>query len=375
MRLAAKKRGDRRKSLRLSVGEALGMTPRRGEASNLHEARALQMGRAAAANLDEHRLAGRKGKGRHGKTRHSRGRSLPPKARPAKSAGPAKRNKAKSVHGTPRRASQVRNSLEARELTRDIFNSGDDDTDDGMTTPPPPLDGDDESVSEGKEEDGPVSNDKRLSLIATPASQRSPWEPRDDEFIAPEGDPSVYDDDDDGDYAPSRSTDTDESNEPRRGARKRREAREDHVPNPAGIPFVGPRRGAVRGRPAGYPGAVQAGARKTSPVDAEAVMEPGARKPGSPMGGRAGGRENDGIRVTARYNSMEAQPRTPETPRTQRKGKERERAKWRHSRKKQKKSTKKHRKRDYKKPSKKQKKRKKQKERIRWGTSRWNTVK
>ena len=201
MRLAAKQRDNRRETTRLSVGEALGMTPRRGEASNLHEARALQMGRAAAANLDEHRLAGRKGKGRHGKTKHSRGRSLPPRARPAKPAGPAKRNKAESVHGTPRRSSRGRESLEAEKLTEEIFDSDDDDTDDGMMTPPPPLDGDDDSMSEGKEEELPVSKDTRLSLIATPASQRgTPWEPRDAEFIAPEGTPSVYDNDDDDDY-------------------------------------------------------------------------------------------------------------------------------------------------------------------------------
>ena len=70
----------------MSVGEAMGVTPRRGKATNLSEARALQNGRAAAAERDEHRLAGRKGKSRGAKTRRSRSGSLPPRAKPARSA-------------------------------------------------------------------------------------------------------------------------------------------------------------------------------------------------------------------------------------------------------------------------------------------------
>ena len=125
MRLAAKKRHSRRKGDRMSVGEAMGVTPSRGKATNLSEARALQNGRAAAAERDEHRSAGRKGKGRGAKTRRSRSDSLPPRAKPARPAKPYKRNKrAKSVSGTPRRASQVRNSLEARKLTEDVFAAG-----------------------------------------------------------------------------------------------------------------------------------------------------------------------------------------------------------------------------------------------------------
>ena len=60
--------------------------------------------------------------------------------------------------------SQVRNSLEARELTRGIFDSSndddDDDTDDETKTPMPALDGSDDTdfISEGKEEE-PTSKD------------------------------------------------------------------------------------------------------------------------------------------------------------------------------------------------------------------------
>ena len=171
-RLAKKKRDRRETKTRLSVGEALGMTPSRGKAGNLDEARALQMGRAAAARRDEDRLEGRKGKRDHKKTRRSRGSSLPPRVKPMTPAKPAKRNKkARSIHGTPRRASQVRNSLEARKLTEGIFDSSndddDDDTDDEPKTPMPALDGSDDTdyLSEGKE-DEPTSKDTRLSLIA-----------------------------------------------------------------------------------------------------------------------------------------------------------------------------------------------------------------
>ena len=266
-RLAAKKVRSRKRQTRLSVGEVLGVTPRGGKAVNLHEARAIQMGREAATSHDDTRLEGRKGKRQHGKTRRSRGSSLPPRAKPTTSAESYKRNeKARSVHGTPRRASQIRNSLDARELTKRIFDSSDetdgDDTDDGNDTPPPPLDDDDSGSSyEGKEEKTP-STDTRLSLIVTPMSERAKWEPEDDDFIAPEGEATVYGDDDD-DYVPSMSEDS-----------------EPHI---------------------------------------EEVMEPHARKPDIPKGEKASGSELDGIRVTARYNSMEAQPPTPKTKKKKKK--------------------------------------------------------
>ena len=80
------------------MGEVLGVTPRGGKAVNLHEARAIQMGREAATSHDDTRLEGRKGKRQHGKTRRSRGSSLPPRAKPTTSAESYKRNeKARSV--------------------------------------------------------------------------------------------------------------------------------------------------------------------------------------------------------------------------------------------------------------------------------------
>ena len=68
------------------MGEAMGVTPRRGKATNLSEARALQNERETAAERDEHRLVGREGKSRGVKTRRSRSSSLPPRAKPARSA-------------------------------------------------------------------------------------------------------------------------------------------------------------------------------------------------------------------------------------------------------------------------------------------------
>ena len=93
-------------------------------------------------------------------------------------------------------------------------------------------------------------------------SERAKWEPEDDDFIAPEGEATVYGDDDD-DYVPSMSEDS-----------------EPHI---------------------------------------EEVMEPHARKPDIPTGEKASGSELDGIRVTARYNSMEAQPPTPKTKKKKKK--------------------------------------------------------
>ena len=48
-------------------------------------------------------------------------------------------------------------------------------------------------------------------------------------------------------------------------------------------------------------------------------MEPHSRKPDIPKGEKVIGSELDGIRVTARYNSMEAQPPTPKTKKKKKK--------------------------------------------------------
>ena len=105
--------------------------------------------------------------------------------------------------------------MSARKRTETIFDdddTDDDDTDDDDTdddkykTPMPALDGDSDddsgSLTEGKEEE-PFSRDTRLSLIATPVDERAQWESEDDEFIAPEGDATVYGDGDDDDYVPT----------------------------------------------------------------------------------------------------------------------------------------------------------------------------
>ena len=67
-------------------------------------------------------------------------------------------------------------------------------------------------------------------------------------------------------HVPSITEDTEKSDGLRRGARMRRETREDHGPDPRGEPLGENQRVKVRGRPACYPGAVQAGARTTGPL-------------------------------------------------------------------------------------------------------------
>ena len=213
------------------MGDDLGVTPVRGKAVNLAEARAMQDARAAAGAWDDDNVHVPKGKSSRKKKRRSRGRSHEPRETPHAMAGPAR--KAKSVAGTPRRASDVRNSLSARKRTEGIFDSDVEDAEDNAETGDddmPSLDGsssgedaaagaDYESKTPEPEKDKKTREDHRLSVIATPASQRDEWEPEDDEFIASDRTPTVYGDDDDEDYEPSRFTDSSDGSyqEQRRG--------------------------------------------------------------------------------------------------------------------------------------------------------------
>ena len=123
--------------------------------------------------------------------------------------------------GTPRRASQVRNSLEARKLTEGVFDSDVEDAEEDADTGDddmPSLDGssngedtagaaDYESKTPEPEKDEKRSEDHRLSVIATPVSQRAEWSSDDDGFIADDHTPTVYGDDDE-DYEPNRFSDS-----------------------------------------------------------------------------------------------------------------------------------------------------------------------
>ena len=114
------------------MGDDLGVTPVRGKAVNLAEARAMQDARAAAGAWDDDNVHAPKGKSSRKKKRRSRGRSHEPRETPHAMAGPAK--KAMSVGGTPRRASQVRNSMSARKRTERIFDSDVEDAEDNADT-------------------------------------------------------------------------------------------------------------------------------------------------------------------------------------------------------------------------------------------------
>ena len=214
------------------MGDDLGVTPVRGEAVNLAEARAMQDARAAAGAWDDDNVHAHRGKSSRKKKKHSRGRSLEPREKPHAMAGPAR--KAKSDAGTPRRASQVRNSLEARKLTEGVFDSDVEDAEEDADTGDddmPSLDGsssgedaagaaDHESKTPEPEKDEKRSEDHRLSVIATPASQRADWDSDDDGFIAGDHTPTVYGDDDE-EYEPSYHSDSSDDSHYglRRGAR------------------------------------------------------------------------------------------------------------------------------------------------------------
>ena len=181
------------------MGDDLGVTPIRGKAVNLAEARAMQDARAAAGAWDDDNVHAHMDKSGRKKKRRSRGRSLPARREPHAMAGSAR--KARSVAGTPRRASRSRHSLEARKLTEDIFNSEDEDAEDyaeDRDDDMPRLDGSSseedaaraanpESKTPEQEKDEKRAEDRRLSVIATPASQRAQWDTDDDEFIATDG--------------------------------------------------------------------------------------------------------------------------------------------------------------------------------------------
>ena len=95
-----RERGRREKNEgRKSVGDDLGVTPVRGKAVNLAEARAMQDARAAAGAWDEDNVHVPKGKSGRKKKRRSHGRSHKPRETSHAMDGPDR--KAKSVAGTP----------------------------------------------------------------------------------------------------------------------------------------------------------------------------------------------------------------------------------------------------------------------------------
>ena len=78
-----RERGRReKKEGRKSVGDDLGVTPVRGKAVNLAEARAIQDVWAAAGAWDDDNVHAHKGKSSRKKKRRSRGRSLSPRKQP-----------------------------------------------------------------------------------------------------------------------------------------------------------------------------------------------------------------------------------------------------------------------------------------------------
>ena len=78
-----RERGRREKNEgRKSVGDDLGVTPVRGKAVNLAEARAMQDARAAAGAWDDDNVHAPKGKSSRKKKRRSRGRSHEPRGTP-----------------------------------------------------------------------------------------------------------------------------------------------------------------------------------------------------------------------------------------------------------------------------------------------------
>ena len=103
-----RERGRREKNEgRKSVGDDLGVTPVRGKAVNLAEARAMQDARAAAGAWDDDNVHASKGKSGRKKKRRSRGRNHEPRETPHAMAGPTYPN---SDRNSRQNSRQLKNS-------------------------------------------------------------------------------------------------------------------------------------------------------------------------------------------------------------------------------------------------------------------------
>ena len=221
-RLAEKRRRTRGRSgkKRMSVGDAFGVRAHEGvDVTNLAEANAMNSAYAAAERLTERKKAkpanarasakayksGRKRNERSKRKGRSRARSLSPQRAKVPACD---RSAASSTRATrQRRASSARASLEARELTKDLFDSGDE--------PPALMDtsgGERKTESEGEEGDFAGMDAEHaawerehrahLSAIETPASQRAQPNSGDDGFIVSDGQDTIFDSQD-SDYRAS----------------------------------------------------------------------------------------------------------------------------------------------------------------------------
>ena len=211
-RLAEKRRRTRKSGKRrMSVGDAFGVRAcEEVDVTNLAEAHAMSSAIAAAANLAEPeqtpasaRAYAKATKSRRKREQRSKrkGRSRARSHSPYKAKVPAcDRSAASSTRATrQRRASSARASLEARVLTRDLFDSGDE---------PPALDnsgGERKTESEGEQnerahkemEDEHAQWERThrsyLSAIETPLSQRTQPDSGDEGFVVSEGNDTIFD--------------------------------------------------------------------------------------------------------------------------------------------------------------------------------------
>ena len=211
-RLADKRRRTRKSGKgRMSVGDAFGVRAcEEVDVTNLAEAHAMSSAIAAAANLAEPeqtpasaRAYAKATKSRRKREQRSKrkGRSRARSHSPYKAKVPAcDRSAASSTRATrQRRASGARASLEARALTRDLFDSGDE--------PPAPDNsgGERKTESEGEQnervrkemedehEQWERTHRSYLSAIETPLSQRTQPDSGDEGFVVSEGNDTIFD--------------------------------------------------------------------------------------------------------------------------------------------------------------------------------------
>ena len=224
-RLAEKRRRTRKSGTRrMSVGDAFGVRACEGvDVTNLAEANAMSSAIAAATILTEPAqspasapVSAKAARGRRQRDKRSKrkGRSHARSHSPRKAKVPAcDRSAASSTRATRRRrASSARVSLEARAMTQDLFDSGDE---------PPEVDdsgGERKTESEGEERARKELEDEHaqwerehsthLSAIETPISQRAQPDSGDEGFIVSSANETIFDSQD-SDYRASTTEESD----------------------------------------------------------------------------------------------------------------------------------------------------------------------
>ena len=205
-RFAAKRRAAKEKGKRMSVGAAMGLTPRtkRTKGRNLAETKALASAMAAT------RKRRQENKRQPAAAEGAKAKSPPRERKPAssrKTKAPSKKHKKRRK--SHRRSSMARSSIAMRAMTEQLFDDEESEESESYLDDMPPLSDSeplrDDSGSEGKDEgyEDRMQKARKRSIIETPHSQRAKRRPSDDDFIVSDDDEPSINLTSDEDYVPT----------------------------------------------------------------------------------------------------------------------------------------------------------------------------